>query len=110
MEDGDYRSEYSDALSFLAGLTLGALIGTGAALLLAPQSGERTRRQLARRAEDLTDDARDALDDVRDDARRLASRTRKDVRRRAEDVRRRADRTGDRLSEAVEKGRERIRR
>jgi gas vesicle protein len=40
--------------------TLGAAaLGAGVALLLAPQSGERTRRQLRRKAEDVMKDIRE---------------------------------------------------
>lgn len=38
----------SGAVMFLAGLVIGA----GVALLFAPQSGKKTRREIARRAED----------------------------------------------------------
>ncbi|HXV22184.1 MAG TPA: YtxH domain-containing protein [Desulfuromonadales bacterium] len=33
-------------------LVVGGFIGAGAALLLAPQSGQRTRRQITRRSRD----------------------------------------------------------
>ena len=46
--------------SFLIGLALGA----GVALLLAPQSGEETRRGLARRARRAQDAAQDFVEDV----------------------------------------------
>ena len=46
--------------SFLIGLALGA----GVALLLAPQSGEETRRGLARRARRAQDAAKDFVEDV----------------------------------------------
>ena len=46
--------------SFLIGLALGA----GVALLLAPQSGEETRRGLARRAPRAQDAAKDFVEDV----------------------------------------------
>lgn len=49
--------------SFLLGLGLGA----ATALLLAPQSGEATRRQLTRRAQDAGDDARRRAQDLVDD-------------------------------------------
>lgn len=45
---------------FLVGLALGA----GAALLLAPQSGEETRREIARRARRAQDAAQDFVEDV----------------------------------------------
>jgi gas vesicle protein len=47
---------------FLIGLALGA----GVALLLAPQSGEETRRGIARRARRAQDAARDFVEDVSD--------------------------------------------
>jgi len=46
--------------TFLIGLALGA----GVALLLAPQSGEETRRELARRARRAQDAAQDFVEDV----------------------------------------------
>ena len=107
--DYDDHIEYREALGFLAGLTIGAVIGTAAALLMAPQSGARTRRQIARKAEEWTDAAGETLEDVRDDARELADRTSRDTRRLARRARKKADRTGDRLTEGVEKARERLR-
>jgi gas vesicle protein len=104
------NSEYRDALSFIVGMTLGALVGTTAALLLAPQSGRRTRRQLVRKAEELGDTATEALDEAREETRRIADRTARETRRLAGRARSRADVTTERLSEAVEKGRERLRR
>lgn len=104
------NSEYRDTLNFLVGLAVGALIGSGAALLMAPQSGRRTRKQIVHKAEELTDAATDRFEDARDDARRIAGRTTRDARRIATRARRRADETGERLTEAVEKGRDRLRR
>jgi gas vesicle protein len=46
--------------SFIVGLALGA----GVALLLAPQSGEETRRGIARRARRAQDAAQDFVEDV----------------------------------------------
>ncbi|SRR6266566_825147 len=46
--------------SFIIGLALGA----GVALLLAPQSGEETRRGIARRARRAQDAAQDLVEDV----------------------------------------------
>ena len=95
----DYN-EYREALGFLAGLTVGAVIGTAAALLLAPQSGARTRRQIARKAEEWTDSAGETLEEARDDARDLADKAGRETRRLARRARKKADRTGDRLAEA----------
>jgi gas vesicle protein len=40
---------------FLLGAVAGALAGAAVALMLAPASGERTRRQLARKGEEVAD-------------------------------------------------------
>jgi gas vesicle protein len=51
--------------SILVALVVGGLAGAGIALLLAPQSGKRTRQQIADLAEDLKDYATDLTDKVR---------------------------------------------
>jgi gas vesicle protein len=45
--------------TFAAGLLIGALVGAGIALLVAPSSGEETRRLIRRRARRLAVDARE---------------------------------------------------
>lgn len=99
MRDDDRRivieRSGSGVVPFLAGLAIGA----GVALLYAPQSGEITRRDLAKRgrrakvraqemAEDLRDRAEDTFDDARsrvedriDSARDAVSRGRRKVTR-----------------------------
>ena len=52
-EERDYE-EARSALSFVAGLALGVLMGASVGLLAAPHSGRRTRRRIARVAEDFT--------------------------------------------------------
>lgn len=47
------------AYTVLLALILGTALGAGLGLLLAPQSGRRTRRQIAEMAEDLRDYATD---------------------------------------------------
>jgi gas vesicle protein len=63
-----YEDDYS-AVSFVSGLFLGAAIGAGVALLLAPQSGRRTRRALTRSMEDVADTAAERWEDVTDELR-----------------------------------------
>lgn len=72
-------SENGSGRSFAAGLVLGALIGAGVALLLAPQSGEDTRRLLRRRARRLARDARHGYGDVKDRVRELRDRAREAI-------------------------------
>ena len=104
------REDIQATITFIAGLTVGALIGAPSALLMAPQSGKRTRRDIARRAERLGDDASERLSEARAEAGRMAERTRSESRRLAKDARRKVDETSERLSEAVDQGRERLRR
>jgi gas vesicle protein len=51
--------------SILVALAVGGLVGASLALLLAPQSGKRTRQQIADLAEDLKDYATDLTEKVR---------------------------------------------
>jgi gas vesicle protein len=55
------------ALSFISGLLLGAVIGAGVAYLTAPESGKRTRKRLKRAAVGLRDSASDRLDELADE-------------------------------------------
>ncbi|MFO7683384.1 MAG: YtxH domain-containing protein [Chloroflexota bacterium] len=43
----------NDLGAFLAGFVIGGLVGAATALILAPQSGEQTRHQIADKSEDL---------------------------------------------------------
>jgi hypothetical protein len=72
-EERDWRGAGALSLGILAG----ALVGAGFALLLAPQSGEETREQIARRARRLGTRADEGWDDLRDELRRLRRRSRR---------------------------------
>ncbi|MFL5582936.1 MAG: YtxH domain-containing protein [Gemmatimonadaceae bacterium] len=63
------------------GLAIGALIGAGAALLLAPQSGEETRELITRGARRLRSRAEDGWSDLGAELRTAARRRRKQLRR-----------------------------
>ena len=73
-----YEEEHS-AVSFVSGLLLGVALGSGLALLLAPQSGRRTRRDLVRSMEDMADTAVDRWDDVTDELRHAVRSKRKEL-------------------------------
>ena len=51
---------------YLAAFAIGALVGTGVALLYAPRSGKETRELLAKKGRDLKGQAAGALDDAKD--------------------------------------------
>lgn len=56
--------------------TVGVVAGASVALLYAPQTGERTRRQLRRSIEDAGDYLKDTTDDVQDRAEDYVRRSR----------------------------------
>lgn len=55
-------SGFLAGLLFLGGLLIGGLIGAGTMLLLAPQSGKKTRLQIQRKGRDLRVQTADAVD------------------------------------------------
>jgi len=88
------RGDRMDGRALGLGLLIGAAIGAGAALLMAPATGEQTRRHLGRNARRLAEQGGDTLsnwwDDADESARRLARRGMKQGRKAAMRVRERA--------------------
>jgi gas vesicle protein len=66
-EEEDVTVIETDSSAGVKWFLFGALLGAGLGLLFAPQSGERTRRDLSRRARQLRDDAEERWDDLRDE-------------------------------------------
>jgi len=66
---------------FAAGAVLGVTLGAGAALLLAPQSGEQARHNIARRGRRLRARTADAWGDLRHELRFAARRGRRKLAR-----------------------------
>lgn len=65
-----------DSWKVWAAFTVGVVAGASVALLYAPQSGERTRRQIRRNVEDARDYLNDTVDDVQDRAQGYVKRGR----------------------------------
>ena len=63
-----------DTLKFWAVFTVGVAAGATVALIYAPQSGEKTRKQLKRKLEDAGDYLKDASDTLSDHADKVVSR------------------------------------
>ena len=57
----------ANAMNFVSGFLIGAIVGAGIALLTAPDAGNRTRRRIRRVAGGLKDSAADQLDDFAED-------------------------------------------
>ena len=64
-------------LMLAAGLTIGLVIGAGAAMLLTPQSGADARHAIARSGQRLARRGRDAWSDLRYELRRYERRSRR---------------------------------
>lgn len=82
VQEIDAERDSSGAAMFGAGLMLGIAVGAGLALLLAPQSGDETRRLIKRRARRLGEHVSESVEDLRDDMRRSARRGEKKLRER----------------------------
>jgi hypothetical protein len=82
LEELDDVSSARGIVGFFGGLLIGAIIGAGVALLMAPERGYVTRRRIRTRFEDARDDAKDQIDDWRGHAEREFKRGRKKVQRR----------------------------
>jgi gas vesicle protein len=70
MNDND-----NDLGAFLAGFVIGGLVGAAVALILAPQSGEETRRRIVDMSDDLVEAGQQRVERVRDVADSYAHRT-----------------------------------
>jgi gas vesicle protein len=69
---------------FLVGLLLGGVTGAGAMLLLAPQSGKRTRAKIQMKGDEVLDQANEIVEDAMAQARRRGRRIRTTVRKEAD--------------------------
>ena len=72
--------------SFLAGLVVGGLAGAGAMLLLAPQSGERTRAEIQQKGMELRDQTVETVENTMADARIKARQITDPARKQAEQL------------------------
>ncbi len=61
----------SEALVFIAGLSLGALVGFAFGILAAPHSGAVTRRKIVRSAGEAKDQVSEVMDDLEESGRGL---------------------------------------
>ena len=66
MSDEITNKSANPAVRFVAAFAVGALVGAGIALLYAPQSGQKTRDLLARKANDVKAKVGHALDEAGD--------------------------------------------
>lgn len=88
--------------SFFSGLLMGGIIGAAVALLMAPQSGEETRKLIRERGIELYDKGEEALEKAATEARTRADELTKMAREQATELRGRAEQLRTRGEAAVE--------
>jgi gas vesicle protein len=110
LEDG---SDVKYLWVFLAGLLAGSLVGAGATLLLAPQSGRRTRAKIQRKSAELREQTAGTVGDSLAQARAKAGQITGDVREKTDELGQRAqavfDEQSEHLSSAVKAGKKVVR-
>lgn len=94
MSDND-----NDFTTFLAGFLIGGLVGAGVSLILAPQSGQETRKYIADKSIELKTTAQETAEEARQRAEEAA----KHARARAEEA---AHLAKERATELAAKGQE----
>jgi gas vesicle protein len=83
----------------------GLLLGAGAALLLAPRSGEETQEEIRQRARRIRTAAEDRVGSVRGSVSETINRTRSQLQDRLETVRETVDTRTQRAREVIDSGR-----
>ena len=104
----EHENDANNTWGFFAGLLIGGLAGAVAMLLLAPQSGKRTRAQIQLKSMDLREQTAEAVEDALKQARTKGRQIRADVREKADELQQRGqavlDEQKERLSTLVEAG------
>jgi gas vesicle protein len=115
MEERDWDEHYVEMHSnnmggFVAGLLIGALAGAAAMLLMAPASGEETRARIGEKTTHLKERVAETAEDARQRAREVTD----DMRGRVEKLQHRGqemlEEQRTRVSDAVEAGKQSMRR
>jgi len=112
MENYDAESEYSEHYGhtirgFIAGALVGALAGAGTMLLLAPQSGQRTRSQIRKTGVALRDQAMDNVEDAMHQARTTSEHITANVHKQADKIQEQAEKIQQRGQHALDVQKER---
>ena len=84
--DHEHENDANQPGGFLAGLLMGGLAGAVTMLLLAPQSGKRTRTQIQLKSMELREQTAEAVEDALKQARTKGRQIRADVREKADEL------------------------
>ena len=104
-ENKDFRYTTNNTLGVLGGMLIGALAGAATALLLAPQSGRDTRRQIQEKGIELRDRTTELVDDTMAQVRTNANKITMELKSRGQEV---AAEQLENLSEAAQAGKKAV--
>lgn len=104
-ENQGFKYSTSNPRGVLGGLLLGALAGAAAALLLAPQSGKDTRRQIQEKSTEIRDRTTELVDDTMAKVRTNANKMTMELKNRGHQV---ASEQLENVSEAAQAGKKAI--
>ena len=104
-ENQEYTSSANNVAGVLTGMLIGGLAGAAAALLLAPQSGKDTRRQIQDKSIELRDRTTELVDDTMEKVRTSANKITMDLKSRGQEA---AVEQLENVSEAAQAGKKAI--
>ena len=104
-ENQEYRSHANNTAGVLVGMLIGGLAGAVTMLLLAPQSGKDTRKQIQEKSIELRDRTTELVDDTMAQVRTNANRITMNLKERGQEV---AVEQLDKVSEAAQAGKKAI--
>ena len=104
-ENQEYRYPTNNILGVLTGMLIGGLAGAVTMLLLAPQSGKDTRKQIQEKGVELRDRTTELVEDTMAQVRTKANKLTADLKDRSQEI---AVTQLDHVSEAAQAGKKAI--
>ena len=104
-DEGEHNVQM--AVTFLAGILIGGLAGAGTMLLLAPQSGKRTRDKIRHKGLELREQATETLEDAMGQARDTGRHISAGVHKQADKIQHQADKIQKRGQDMLDEQKER---
>ena len=104
-ENQEYRYPTNNTAGVLVGMLIGAMAGAAAALLMAPQSGKDTRRQIQEKSIELRDRTTELVEDTVSQVRTTANNLTSGLKDRGQEI---VVKQLDHVSEAAQAGKKAI--